>query len=355
MASPILTVVVTTLWYNEVEHEERSLMSEQETLEKAARLSKLTHLLFRNPRGLTAHQIAKALGTTDRQAYRDLDALELMGVPLTEMTPGRYAVIPGHFLPPVHFNLEEAVALFLGARLLARYSDDHNPMVIQALAKLASSLPEAVAQHVQATVAGLADKPQNRDYVAVFATVTQGWSERRKVRIWHQAAGSEHVHQYLLSPYFVEPSAVGYATHVIGYEESYFHQVQTFKLERVQAAQLTSEVFEVPVDFDPTALLDSAWGIMFGEELVEVRLRFSPQVARRVAESIWHPSQRLAQCADGGCLLTVQVAHPLEMKPWIRGWGPDCEVLAPPDLRAEVAAEMRQAADNYGATPGGNK
>jgi predicted DNA-binding transcriptional regulator YafY len=153
----------------------------------------------------------------------------------------------------------------------------------------------------------------------------------------------------------VEPSAVGYATHVIGYEESYFHQVQTFKLERVQAAQLTSEVFEVPVDFDPTALLDSAWGIMFGEELVEVRLRFSPQVARRVAESIWHPSQRLAQCADGGCLLTVQVAHPLEMKPWIRGWGPDCEVLAPPDLRAEVAAEMRQAADNYGATPGGNK
>lgn len=322
-------------------------MPEQETLDKAARLSKLTHLLFRNPKGLTARQIAKALGTTPRQAYRDLDALELMGIPLTEMTPGRYAIIPGHFLPPVHFNLAEAVALFLAARLLARYSDDHNPMVMQALSKLASSLPEAIAEHVQATVAGLAEKPENRDYVTVFATVTQGWAERRKVRIWHQAAGSEHVHRYLLSPYFVEPSAVGYATHVIGYEEEYFHQIHTFKLERIQTARLTSETFEAPADFDPVALLRSAWGIMFGEELVEVRLRFSPQVARRVAESIWHPSQQLERCADEGCILTVQVAHPLEMKPWIRGWGPDCLVLAPPELRAEVAEEMRLAAELY--------
>ena len=95
-------------------------MSEQESLDKAARLSKLTHLLFRNPKGLTARQVAHALGTTDRQAYRDLDALELMGVPITEMSPGRFAVISGHFLPPGHFSMPEAVALFRAARLLAR-------------------------------------------------------------------------------------------------------------------------------------------------------------------------------------------------------------------------------------------
>ncbi len=53
-------------------------MTEQESLDKAARLSKLTHLLFRSPKGLTAPEIAKTLKTTSRQAYRDLDALELM-------------------------------------------------------------------------------------------------------------------------------------------------------------------------------------------------------------------------------------------------------------------------------------
>ena len=40
---------------------------------------------------------------------------------------------------------------------------------------------------------------------------------------------------------------------------------------------------------------------------------------------------------DGGCKLRLRVKHSLEMKPWIRGWGPECEVLAPMELRQEVA------------------
>lgn len=322
-------------------------MSERESLDKAARLSNLTHLLFRNPKGLTPEQIAKALKTTGRQAYRDLDALELMGVPLTEMTLGRYAIIPGHFLPPVHFNLEEAVALFLAARLLARYSDDHNPIVVQALAKLASSLPETVAEYVQTTVAGLAAKPEDRSYSAAFAAVTQGWSERRKVRIWHRAAGSQHIHEYLLSPYFVEPSAVGFATHVIGREELFFKDLHTFKLERIRTAEVTAERYEIPDDFDPVALLNTAWGIMFGQELQEVVLRFSPAVKRRVLESRWHPSQEHEDLGDAGCLLRFRVAHPMEMKPWIRGWGKDCICLAPEWLRRELAEELKKAAESY--------
>jgi predicted DNA-binding transcriptional regulator YafY len=322
-------------------------MPEQEHLDKAARLTKLTHLLFRNPQGLTVVRIARALGVSARQAYRDLDALEAMGIPLAEVQKDHYSVIAGHFLPPVHFDLPEAIALFLAARLLGRYSDDHNPVLMQALAKLAASLPEPIAEQVQRTVSGLAGRPVNRSYLEVFEAVTQGWACRKKVRLWHQAAGSERVHEYLLAPYLIEPSATGYATHVIGYEELYFDSLHTFKVERIQAAQLTSEPFEVPADFDPVRLLESAWGIMFGDELTEVRLRFSPQAARRVCESIWHPSQQLVECADGGCELSVRVAHPLEMKPWIRGWGPDCEVLAPAGLRAEVAEEMRRAAEVY--------
>jgi predicted DNA-binding transcriptional regulator YafY len=36
------------------------------------------------------------------------------------------------------------------------------------------------------------------------------------------------------------------------------------------------------------------------------------------------------------------------MKPWIRQWGYECEVLSPPELRAEIAEEMRRAAAVYG-------
>jgi len=86
---------------------------------------------------------------------------------------------------------------------------------------------------------------------------------------------------------------------------------------------------------------------MYGDTPTPVRLRFSPQVTRRVKESVWHPSQVLEDCDDGGCILSVRVAMPLEMKPWIRGWGCDVEVLEPEELRTEIAGEARRTAEVY--------
>jgi hypothetical protein len=39
---------------------------------------------------------------------------------------------------------------------------------------------------------------------------------------------------------------------------------------------------------------------------------------------------------------------PVEIKPWIRAWGPDCVVLSPQGPRAEIAEEMKRAAEGYG-------
>jgi len=280
---------------------------------------------------------------------RDLRDLEEAGIPLWADNQGRHGITAGYYIPPVHFTLEEAGVLYLAVRLLARYSDEHNPLIVQALAKLAGVLPEAIAGHIHHTIRALTYRPDNRTLAEVFEVILRGWATGRKVRIWHQAAGSDNVHEYILCPYFLEPSGTGFSTYVIGYCD-WFDDLHTFKVERILAAQLTQETFEIPEDLDGAALLANAWGVMYGPvgEEVEVALRFSPQVARRVKESIWHPSQRLEECADGGCVLKVRVAQPLEMKPWIRGWGPDCQVLAPEWLRKEVAEEIRRAAEGYG-------
>lgn len=323
---------------------------QQVTLKKASRLQKLTHLLYRNPRGLTTQELSRHCGVTMRTIQRDLNDLAEAGVPVWGPDAGgRHGILEGHYLPPIHFNLQEASALFLAARLLARYSDEHNPTIVQALAKLAGAMPEAVGAHIQHTVAALAYRPDNPTFTRVLEAIVLGWAAGRKVRIWHQASGSEHVHQYLFSPYFLEPSGVGYATYAIGYSD-WFEAVYTFKVERIVDAQLTEEPFEVPEGFNGAELLRNAWGVMYGRpgEETEVVLRFGRAVARRVKESVWHPSQRLEECEDGGCVMRVWVAHPLEMKPWIRSWGQDCLVLGPEKLRAEIAGEMRRAAEEYG-------
>jgi len=167
--------------------------------------------------------------------------------------------------------------------------------------------------------------------------------------LWQRPAENQPARARLFEPYFLEPSGVGYALYVIGFD--YLRQdIRTFKVERLERVELTTERFEVPPDFDPYQYLHNAWGINWGSgEQIEVRLKFPPgRVTQRVKESEWHISQQIEDLPDGGCILAVRVGATLEMRPWIRQWGADCEVLEPPELRAEIAEEMRRATEMYG-------
>ena len=86
---------------------------------------------------------------------------------------------------------------------------------------------------------------------------------------------------------------------------------------------------------------------MADEPLQTVVLRFAPSVAKRVAETRWHPSQELEAQPDGSLVWRGRVAGVREIRLWILGWGPDVEVLEPAALRADVAEAARQAAALY--------
>lgn len=322
-------------------------------MNRVARLTYLQRLFYRNPRGYRSSELAELCGTSQRSINRDLEELqtEPYYLPLVLDDDWRWRLMEGHrfTLPPVHLSLQEAASLYLAARLLARVSDEPNPFVGRALMALGEALPPEVGAQVQKVAATHLGDADSR-FAKVFEVITLGWATGRKVRIRYRGLHSAHIREYVISPYLIEPSGVGYATYVIGYA-SYFEAVRTFKLERISEAELLSETFEVPEEYCGLGLLSRAWGVMYGEETTQVTLRFSPAVARRVKESRWHPSQEIEDCQDGGCILRVEVPHLVEMKPWIRSWGPDCEVLAPEALREEVAEEMRRAAEAYRREP----
>ncbi len=330
-------------------------MPEQEPIPRAIRLVQIQNLLYRHRNGLSSSDMARMCGVSVRTIERDIADLGCppYNVPIVEHGR-RYGLAADYqpLLSALHLTLPEATALFLAARLLQRSSDEHNPYVTSALARLAAALPEAIGDHVRATLSSSSGVRSNDAYVRVFATVTQGWAMRRAVRLWHQSGRSRNVHEYVLHPYFIEPSAPSYAAYVIGYEELYFRRVNTFKLERVQRAELTDQTFVVPATFDIAAFLTSAWGIMGGGKPVVVELAFAPEVTRRVKESVWHPLQEIEDTPGGGCVMRVPVSQPIEMLPWIRGWAHQVEVLAPGELRAQVAEEAAKTAAVYRADGG---
>jgi len=103
----------------------------------------------------------------------------------------------------------------------------------------------------------------------------------------------------------------------------------------------------LPEEMHPAAMLQHSWGIVFGEPIEEVVLRFSPEVARRVDESTWHPSQEVEPLPDGGRKLTLRVSGLMEIERWIKSWGKSVEVLAPVSLRTRLAQEARELAEMY--------
>ncbi|MDP2366166.1 MAG: CRISPR-associated endonuclease Cas3'', partial [Ignavibacteria bacterium] len=76
-------------------------------------------------------------------------------------------------------------------------------------------------------------------------------------------------------------------------------------------------------------------------------LRFNKDAARRIHESKWHPLERIEPTEDGGCLWSAEVAEWREMLPWVRGWGADCEVLEPENLRKSLMREAQELAELY--------
>jgi proteasome accessory factor B len=321
----------------------------QLTESKYERLDAIERLLARRPEGLTTGEIARMLGVNPSTIYRDLHLLESRGTGFIQQGR-RYILDHRRSIHQVKLTNNEILALYLAARLLSRHSDEHNPHVVVALEKLADSIDArspTIARHIVQAATAVRHRRVHREYVEALEILTQAWAEGRKVTLRYRSYQKDEVTERTFLPYFIEPSGIGYACYVIGLDELR-GELRTFKVERIRDVRLTGEYFEIPPAFDPQRLLASAWGVVWrDEETIEIVLRFSAQVARRVKESVWHHSQRIEDLPDGACLFTVRVGSTLEITPWIRQWGADVEVLAPDDLRAALIAEVRAMGRMY--------
>ena len=297
------------------------------------------------PRGLTTAELASRMGISQRSAQRDIVALESeLEMPFVKQG-NRYEVIKGYFLAPIGFSVPEAMAMLVSARLMARFADRFNPFMEAAYEKIGTVLPPSVRSALAAATDSLGDKRRDDQYVHVFGAVARAWAERRKIRLTYSM---ERTFTRVVWPLFMEPSLSGHAVYLIAWEEKR-GVPRSYRLERVVAAEVLEDRFDLPLGFSLGQMLAHSWGIWSsdGSTPVEVRLAFSADVARRVKETVWHPSQRLDDLADGRVEFRVRVSSLVEVRPWILGWGKQCEVLEPADLRESIAEELRNATAAY--------
>ena len=121
-----------------------------------------------------------------------------------------------------------------------------------------------------------------------------------------------------------------------------------FNLSRMDSLSLTGQTFTARTKNDWLHLLQGAFGIFQGGELIPVILRFSPHRARWVSRELWHPQQEVTSAPDGSLHIRLLVTDFREIKLKIMQYGADVEVLEPDALRAEIRDEIARMVDLYG-------
>ena len=123
--------------------------------------------------------------------------------------------------------------------------------------------------------------------------------------------------------------------------------LRTFALEQMQDPRVIDEAATEVDESELDTILKSAYGIFSGLPSGEALLKFSPERSHWVAKEEWHPKQKGRYLLDGSWEVSIPYSRPDELIMDILKHGPHCEVLGPPDLRAQVAALLAGASQNY--------
>jgi len=313
--------------------------------DRLARLSRVEHLLYQCPDGLTVKTIAEKCGVCTRTARRDLAALESIGVPIWE-DKAMWGITPGYFLPPISFTLPEAMTIFLAARLLLSYSNTYNPNIDSTFVKLNSAVPAPLRDQVTRTIAWMQKLNKDDRLRRIMDTLAHAWINGRRVRIRYQALGRPSANVRIIEPYFIQPATFERANYVIAYC-NHARRVLTFKANRIRDIELLEEHYSIPGDFDANKFLEPAWGITVHGKPVAIKLRFSSEIARLALETSWHPSQAVKTQPDGSAVVSFNVPVTDEFIAFVTRWGDKVEVLQPAGLRKKVAGIARGMARLY--------
>jgi predicted DNA-binding transcriptional regulator YafY len=305
-------------------------------VKKTERLLKIWILLLNNPTGYTAKELARRFEVNERTIYRDFTTLGTdLSVPVYD--DNRHWKMDGkRFLPPIQFSLPEALNIFLASRLMLGYSHRYDPNIEATFSKLSSVLPGPLAEQVRKTMDWMQKLPKDERYLGILATVAEAWVSQRQLKIVYRNLDAEKAAERVIEPYYIEPAAAGHASYILGY--CHFKKaLRIFKVERIESAELTADLYTIPSDFDANEYFGSSWGIVVEGEVKTVKLKIdNPKLMRLMSETTWHPSQTFQKQKDGSLIMTLRVTDTQELFSWILGWGDKVKVLEPESLRIEI-------------------
>ena len=124
-------------------------------------------------------------------------------------------------------------------------------------------------------------------------------------------------------------------------------RIKTYALDRMSDLQLLNQPFEMPEDFRPEEYFRDSFGIVFTQnEARRIALRTDTRQAKYLRALPLHSSQ-MEMMHDQYSIFYYKMRITPDLVEEILSHGPRVTVLEPPELRAMIQDELRNALFNY--------
>ncbi|XIE77189.1 helix-turn-helix transcriptional regulator [Streptomyces sp. SBR177] len=319
---------------------------------KADRLLSIL-LLLQTREGASAPELARRLEVSVRTIYRDIEALSAAGVPVwvEKGRKGGVRLLPGYRTDVPGLTGDEARALFVLTVDGAYEALGLGGAIGSALRKVMAALPAGHRPAAELTSERILVDPvrwmrgAGEPAEVELATLQRAVFTDRRLRLSYRHGGTTAPRDYTVDPYgLVNKAGVWY---LVADRDG---EPRLFRADRV----VTAEVLDEPVRRRHGHGLAEVWSVLRErvEGIREAVLRATCRVRRERLDMflrIQAGNVAAAPVDRGDGWAEVELAFPAARAVHsLLAFGPDVEVLEPPDVRAELASTAAAVAALYG-------
>lgn len=291
--------------------------------------------------------IAEELEYSERTIRRDLEVLEFAGVPwFKDAADQTIHVRPDYRFPVLMLTDDELLGQALATSATRSPGLDVTPGATPTTRKLAAASTARVQELLEdasrlVAVLDLKLVDHSRHHEAI-RTVQHALLQGNQLTGHYESPYEPAPVKLRLHPYRL--CLVKNAWYIIGrpIDEA---EPRTYRVARFKSLRMLDDPAVVPSDFDLRSYFGDAWSVYRGDRSYDIEIRFTPEAAKVVTETVWHRTQKATTHKDGSVTLSFHVDGLEEIANWVLAWTGRAKVLSPPELQQLIVGRLEKALD----------
>lgn len=317
--------------------------------------------LLSQPTGVTLEELGRRLAIEKRQVYRLIESLQDdFGFVLTEekldgggkrisLAADQRKRLSEIKVPELSLNMGEVVALhFLKGHAKLFKGTEVGEGIERAFAKLAAFVPDGLGERLERVRSLFVPSVRfAKDYAgkeSLIDTLAEAILAQHNCEVEYHSFADDKTKCFRIDPlrFFERDGGLYLFVRVTRYGD-----IRVLAVERIERIEATDKPFVYPVDFDPEALLERAFG-MFYDDPLEVKIWFSAGQARYVRERQWAQQQKITKRKDGSIVLWIKTSGWYDVQKWVLSFGAEARVLEPAHFQDRIKREIEKMLAAYG-------